>query len=463
MSSNPLLSTLYPTTPIEGAHLTELASLMMTAWDSSEIRDLDMAMALNIPPNRISHFKRAKSSIEGGAELDDEGKSVNGDGQIPMVHPNQAILIRLLMRYPHYASLVKRPSNAEVWELIQNFVPKPVVARRRGPMPSGNIEKKGFAPLFGRAAVSSYKMLPGEESANNGETSLPVARLQMLVMSRFADIFRDLYRHYAAEHMFAVDRKNPLYVPQARDWTILRERDSLTDWMPDAILSQFNADLQERWQAWFESQYLPVLRNEAISRGKDPEVTLRKGDWTTQEPVSDEEFRTYKASCKPITGSADYFTRFRTLTQTTSAEMFWVLGMQVKGFYRFRERGNQRIDASTSILIRYLMTHGNDLDYFVELPPTGEWLLQKIQAIDPDFKRFNLAPLFGASKMASYKFAAAHSECPYFARRLAMIFARELAASGPEIYWQIRECIEDEVRARGLNVETFWKEGRWHD
>ncbi|MDY6930235.1 MAG: hypothetical protein SWN10_24620, partial [Pseudomonadota bacterium] len=62
MSNDPLLSTLYPTTPIEGAHLTELASLMMTVWDSTETRDLDMAMALNIPPNRISHFKRAKSS-----------------------------------------------------------------------------------------------------------------------------------------------------------------------------------------------------------------------------------------------------------------------------------------------------------------------------------------------------------------------------------------------------------------
>src|SRR5690606_14097169 len=106
-------------------------------------------------------------------------------------------------------------------------------------------------------------------------------------------------------------------------------------------------------------------------------------------------------------------------------------------------------------------TYPNDLNYLVETPPTGEWLLKKIQGIDPKFKRFHLAPLFGASKMASYKFAAEYTDCPYFARRLAAIFARELA-KGPEIYWQLRECTEDEVRARKLNVETFWKEGKWH-
>lgn len=461
MSNNPLLSTLYPTTPIEGAHLTELASLMMTVWDSTETRDLDMAMALNIPPNRISHFKRAKSSMEGGPALDEE-ETGGADSQIPMVHPHQAILIRLLMRHPEYAPLVKRPFNEEVWDLISDFIPKPPAARRRGPSPKGGIEKKGFAPLFGRAAVSSYKMLPSEGSLTNGETSLPVTRLQMLIMSRFADIFREVYRRYAANHMFSVDRKNPLYMPQARGWTVLRERDSLTEWMTDEALNRFYVELREQWKAWFETEYLPVLRNEAVSRGKDPEVTVRKGDWINREPVTDEEFKSYTAACKPIIGSADYFTRFRTLTQTTSAEMFWVLGMQVKGFYRFRERGDQRIDASTSILIRYLMTHGNDLNYFVELPPTGDWLLKKIQAIDPSFKRFHLAPLFGASKMASYKFAAEHAECPYFARRLATIFARELQ-NGPEIYWQIRECAEDEVRARGLNLDSFWKQGRWHD
>lgn len=463
MTTNALLSSLYPETPIEGAHLTELANMMMTEWDATEIRDLDLAMALNIPPNRISHFKRAKSSIEGGAEGEDgaAGES-EGNGQIPMVHPHQAILIRLLMRYPHYAPLVKRPSNQEVWDLISDLLPRPLDnTLRRGPAPKGDVEKKGFAPLFGRAAVSSYKMLPGEDSSATGETSLAVVRLQMLILSNFANVFRDIYRRYASHHMFVVDRKNPLYEPQGRGWTVLRERDSLTEWMSEDVLSRFYTEVQAQWRTWTEDQYLPNLYNEAISRHKDPEEAIRKGNWTNPELVTDDEFLKFKAAAKPITGSADYFIRFRTLTQTTSAEMFWLLGMQVKGFYRYRDRGSQRIDASTSILIRYLMSHNSDLDYFIEQPPTGEWLLKKIQGLDPSFKRLHLAPLFGASKMASYKFAAEHNDCPYFARRLATIFARELP-KGPEIYWQIRECTEDEVKARDLDVETFWKQGKWH-
>lgn len=463
MNNDALLTTLYPKSPIEGANLTELTTLLMTQWSDIEVRDLDLSMALNIPPNRISHFKRAKSSIEGSGASEGEREN-ESNNQIPMVHPHQAILIRLLMRYPQYAPLVKRPTNQEVWDLISGFLPKPLDDKpRRGPAPKGDVEKKGFAPLFGRAAVSSYKMLPSKESASKGDTSLPVVRLQMIVLNRFADLFREIYRRYSANYMFAADRKNPLYEPQARGWEILRERDSLTEWMSEDVLTQFVNELQGQWQRWFEDAYLPVLRREAISRHIDPDIAIRNGNWTNTEPVTDEEYRSLSRDCKPITGSSqDYTSWFRGQMQTTSAEMFWVLGMQVKGFYRHRERENQRLDASTSLLVRYLQSYPNDLNFFVETPPSGAWLLKKIQGIDPAFKRFHLGPLFGASKMASYKFAASETECPYFARRLAAIFARELPR-GPEIYWQLRQCVEDEAKARRLNLETFWQQGKWHD
>lgn len=463
MKTNAPIASWYPTTPIEGAHLKELASTMRMTWSDIEVRDLDMAMMLNVPPNRISHFKRAKSSIKGGAD-DGEKELEQGidKNQIPMTHPHQAILIRLLMRHPEYATLVKRPTSQEVWDLISDFLPRPAEpVIRRGPAPKGDIEKKGFAPLFGRAAVSSYKMLPGDGSSSTGETSLAVTRLQMLILSRFADIFLDNYRRYASNHMFVVDRKNPLYEPQGRGWTVLRERDSLTGWMQDSVLTRFYSDVQREWREWFETKYLTVVHDEAVSRGKDPDEVMRKGNWTNNEPVTDQEFKQYKGHQKPITGEENYFSTFREMTQTTSAEMFWTLGMQVKAFYRFRERGDQRIDPPTAILVRYLMRNGGDLDYFVEQPPAGAWVFKKIQAIDPSFKRLHLAPLFGASKMASYKFAADEFECPYFARRLATIFARELK-NGPEIYWQIRECVQDEVKARNLDEETFWKQGKWH-
>jgi hypothetical protein len=452
-----------PETPIEGRHLAELAGLMASYWDDSELRDLDLSMALNIPPNRISHFKHAKSSVKKPAKAGAKQVEVAANHHIPMVHPPQAILIRLLMRYPQYANLIPRPSNSEVWELIAPLLPGsgPIRARE---IPEGadGIQKKGFGPVFGRAAISSYKMLPTDPSIM-GETSLAVVRLQMLIMSRFADIFRDCYRRYCAEHMFSVDRKDPLYESSARDWSILRERDSLTGWMTDKLLARFWTEVQGYWRGWFESHYLPVLRSEAISRNKDPDDVLVKGNWTNSKPVTDAEFLHAATDAQPITGSLnDRFSLFlKENNKLTSAEMFWVLGMQVKTFYRYRSRENIRIDAPTSILIRYLAQHPNDLDYFVEMPPSGKWLLSKVQAIDPTFKLFHLSPLFGSTKMSSYKFAAETDSCPHFARRLACIFARELPHE-PRIYWQIRECVEDEVRARGLNAKTFWQQGKWN-
>ncbi|KXS55088.1 MAG: hypothetical protein AWU57_512 [Marinobacter sp. T13-3] len=455
---------LYPTDPIEGRHLTELVAEMGREWDDHELRDLDIAMALNIPPNRISHFKRAKSSIEGGSEVEGEDRGDTAESsQIPMVHPHQAILMRLLMRFPEYALLVKRPTNEEVWELIKDMTPKPAVSqRKRAQGTEGEVEKKGFAPLFGRAAVSSYKMLPGEDSSANGETSLPVIRLEMLILNRLADIFREIYQRYAANYMFAMDRKNPLYEPASRGWTVLRERDSLTAWMTEQTLDQFYGEVKTQWEDWFNNVYLETLRREAVSRGKDPEEVIREGNWTAREPVTEEEYRSYPRSCKPITGSkASALSEFRESGNMTSAEFFWVLGMQVKGFYRYRDRGETRIDAATALLVRHFQSWQSDLRYFVPDSPDGAWILSKIQGIDPNFKRSQLAPLFGASKIASYKFSAEDTPCPYFARRLATIFARELER-GPEIYWHLRECVEDEVEARGLDLTEFWKDGKWH-
>lgn len=462
MSKRP---SLYPSEPIAGRHLTQLTAEMGREWNAhQELRDLDIAMALNIPPNRVSHFKRAKSSIDNASKQ--VGESDNApieSSQIPMVHPHQAILIRLLMRFPEYALLVKRPHNEEVWELIKDMIPAPAKKKRKDRRAtSGEVERKGFAPLFGRASVSSYKMLPGDDGNAGGETSLPVIRLEMLILSRFAEIFREVYTRYAANFMFSMDRKNPMYEPSARDWTILRERDSLTAWMSEETLRNFYREVRNQWKDWFNNVYLAVLEREAISRKKDPETTLRTGSWTNRNEISDKEYLSLPANCKPITGSeSSTLHQFRQSDDLTSAEFFWLLGMQVKGFYRYRERGEVRIDAATAIFVRHLEDWPSDRRFFIPESPDGSWVLQKIQAIDPTFKRSQLAPIFGASKIASYQFATPGNKCPYFARRLAAIFARELER-GPQIYWQIRECAEDEAIARNLDLKEFWKHGKWH-
>src|SRR5690554_2586259 len=65
-----------------------------------------------------------------------------------------------------------RPGNAEMFELISPLM--------SGTGSNGKMAgKQGYAPLFGRSYVSSYKMLAEAES-----TSLPVVRLQLLIVGR---------------------------------------------------------------------------------------------------------------------------------------------------------------------------------------------------------------------------------------------------------------------------------------
>src|SRR5690554_7919291 len=73
-----------------------------------------------------------------------------------------------------------RPGNAEMFELIAPLMP--------GTGSNGKMAgKQGYAPLFGRSYVSSYKMLAEAES-----TSLPVVRLQLLIVGRLGEMFREL-------------------------------------------------------------------------------------------------------------------------------------------------------------------------------------------------------------------------------------------------------------------------------
>jgi len=92
---------------------------------------------------------------------------------------------------------------------------------------------------------------------------------------------------------------------------------------------------------------------------------------------------------------------------------------------------------------------------------SGESILQSIQQDDPAFRTSQLGPMFGASRVMSYEFAADQHSSPFFARRLATIYA-EQKRRGQPIYSQLRECVEDELKARGLDSREFWRDGRWN-
>jgi len=449
----------HPSQPIKGQSLLNLKAVLESRVGGGEVRDLDLAMLMNVPVNRLSQLKRAQSSIFviGNIESEPDGDNEDGADEVPSLRPSQAILTRLLLKHPEYAPLPVRASNAEILDLIAPVMD--VIGGGGKKESSAQPRKLGFAPLFGRSYISSYKML-AEGDSGTSNTGLAVVRLQMLVIGKFARLYKSVLREYISTYR---DKQAFPSDEMFEDgWELLRERDSLTDWMSDPVYLSFVERVQDEWRKWFSNCYLEVLRDEAISRNIEPEIAIEKGKWTNTEPVSDEEFASYSRATKPILGRSDsLFSMFRESFQLTSAEAYWALGIQVKAFYRFRQRANQRIDAATSILVRYLFRYPEDISLFVEPPPPGSEILARIQQEDPDFRLGQLAPLFGASRVMSYGFANDELPCPFFARRLATIFHRQ-SVRGRPIYQELRECVEDEIVARGLDRNQFWRDGRWH-
>ncbi|MEQ9547824.1 MAG: hypothetical protein RIK85_17635 [Marinobacter sp.] len=450
----------HPSKPICGENLQYLKVMLEGVMGGGEVRDLDLAMLMNVPVNRLSQLKRAKSSVDvlGSArsaanQIDDAQGKVD---ELPSLRPSQAILVRLLLKYPHYNQLILRPTNPEMFDLIGRFMPfESKEQDGKGLVP----RKSSFAPLFGRSYISSYKML-SEDNSSSSNSGIPVTRLQMLVAGKFGDIFKTLLASYAQKEggriPLEIDRLEP------RGWAILREQDSLTAWMSDETYQDFSDELNALWSNWFQNQYLRVLVDEALSRDLTPELALTKGKWTNANPVSGTDFQKYSRNTQPILGNSEsMFSLFRESFGLTSAEAYWILGIQVKAFYRFRLRADKRIDAPTSILIRYLFRYPEDIGIFIRAPGKGSEILARIQQEDPGFRLGQLGPLFGASRVMSYGFANDDLPCPFFARRLAGIF-QQRALMGEPIYQQIRSCVEDELSARGLDSAQFWRDGRWH-
>lgn len=448
MARNPLI---HPESPIDGKCLMQLKTLLESRPDSGEVRDLDLAMLMNVPVNRLSQLKRSRSSIYAlGKQIDGEQDGVE---DVPSLRPSQAILTRLLLRHPEFAPLPLRPTNSDVFELLAPFIPS---EKQTG----GSVlksRKLGFAPLFGRSYISSYKMLT-DMSEGTQNSSLPVVRLQMLIVGKYAEIFKTLLREFLKDptktvHSLDQDLKEA-------GWALLRNRDSFTDWMDEDVFQSFNTELHRRFDQWFSKDYFGVLTDEAVSRDIEPEIAIFKGKWVNREAVQD--ISRYSRNTAPILGREDSpFSLFRESFGLTSAESYWTLGIQIKAFYRFRQRADQRVDPATSILLRYLFRFPNDIDFFVKSPPEGRWILEMVQREDPSFKLSQLAPLFGASRVMSYGFVDGSVQCPFFARRLATIFAEQYEKGLP-IYHELLSCVEEEVVARRLDPAQFWRDGRWH-
>lgn len=455
-----------PGEPINGSYLMELEALDRKGDAMQHMGNLtntDLAFLLNIPTQQLSALRTAKSS----ADVIDrrvnrntpasEGQRKKGQS-LKCIRPYHAILIRLFLKYPEYATLIPPyPMSSEVFRLIQPFMRKPGEPLNE----PDDRKRRWFGQLFGRSLIISYKMLSNDPHTQlNRNNSRPVVQLQTLVMLRFSKIFRELYSQYRDRFLPLKEQRNPLYSPESLSWDILRERDSLTDWMDEDLYASFETDLLERWRQWWDNKYMRTLRLEAESRDIGFEDVLKTGQWQTKEKVT--SFKNYRRNAQPIIGAdASLLAQFRDMTKLSSSEFVWLLGISPKTFFMYRKRPGQRIDAAASILLRHFYLNPEDLELFIQTPKAPLELLEHIREADPAFERKQLGILLGGGAIAGYNMTKPNAEVPAFARRAASLMTEHFNYSN-SIYWHIRECAEAEAVARGLNLKELWSGGSWH-
>lgn len=439
------------THPISGHNLKALHELLATRYPN--LNDLDFACILNVPPLKVNELKRA---VPGGRSNSSEAASDEGKTRARVMKPTHAILVRLLTKHPEFTPLPPEPTSREVWKAISPFMPRADGWSKQGP----GVNRIGFAPLFGRSSVSSYKLL-AEDDFLESSTSANVIRLYMLVMGKFAEIMVSTVTEYLEAHAPAsvVAEFKAALEP---DWTVMRWEQDVYRYIPaKGARDEVKRTVYDRRRAWFDL-YLSVLHDEAVSRDLDPEVAIKKGAWRNNEDVTDQQMRRYDPRQRPILGRySPELQEFKNgkYGDLTNAEFYWILGMQVKAYYSARSKGHQRLDAPTSILLRYFERQPRDFHLFMPEEMHANEMLSIIHAQDPEFVPMQLGALLGASNVVTYHLLREGTR-PYL-RRLAMIWAREKYRT-PNFYHILRRCTEEEVFARGLDIDEFWNKRKWN-
>lgn len=456
---------LHPDTPINGEYINILTALLdthsSTGDGSGRLVNADVAYLLNVPVPMLSALRKGPSSMH----VNDRRIRQNSD--VPKgapaqnhkcIRPHHAILIRLLLQHPEYADIIPaRPTGFEVYELIQAFM-RPAGEPLNEPGPE---QRRWFAQHFGRALATSYKMLSNDTTAlANRSNSRPVSQLHTLIMMRFAAEFREILGRFRDLYMTPDQAQNALTQPESQGWEILRERDSLTDWMPDDVYAQFQDQLYSRWCDWWDNRYMKTLANEARSRDVSLGEVLKEGSWGNHDPV--QSLKGYPPEAAPITGEdGSLLTSFRQLNGLGSSEFAWVLGISPKTMHMYRQRPELRIDPSVSILMRHLYQNPSDLNLLIHRPGSPRALYEKIKVIDPTFERGHLGILVGSSAAAGHSMTSPDAEVKPIAHRAITLLEKHLKVSD-DIYWHMRAATEAEAFARGIDPKALWEGARWH-
>ncbi|ONF42612.1 hypothetical protein BTO32_15515 [Marinobacter lutaoensis] len=457
-----------PKTPIDGTSIGVLQEFLaaQSPLSNAEARamaltNMDVAFLLNIQAQQLPGLRNAPSSLHVtdrriNRKVPAEKADRKQGQSLKCIRPYHAILIRLFLRHPEYASIIPpRPADQEIYELIQPFMRMP-----EHPLnPPEKDTARWFALYFGRSVATSYKMLRSKSMASQRENSRPVVQIQTLIALRFAKEFRELYEHYWQTHIPDSKRNRSMYRPQAWSWDVLLERDSLTSWMNQKLYIQFVTELYERWLAWWDYKFMQTLELEAISRSTTLQEVMNAGNWAAKGPASPPQSQ----QAVPITGApGGLLANFRALTGLSSSEMVWVLGISPKTYFRFRKQHDTHIDPSVSILVRHFYLNPEDLELFVPSIPKGDELYQIMTEIDPTLERKHLGVFFGCGTIAGYNMSRPDAHVPNFARRAASLIVRYRKESD-QIYWDIRDAVEREAKSRNIKLDQLWKNGSWNE
>lgn len=411
--------------PVSGDDIQLLMARLQA--EDPHLNNIDLAFLMNKPLMRISWLKGEQK-----------------------VTPSQAIITRLLLRNPSYCPLPAIPDSLEVFEAMKPFFPS-----------LGATSKREFSPRFGRSSVTSYKFLDEDPYKVKVQPGLTVNRLYMIVMTQFAKIYKQHMTAYLKEHatqaiLDQVINRWPL------DWTVLRtaEEDKKLLIKSKSDRAKLEAEIHKDQAEWI-GKYMSVLEDEAASRQLPYPEILRTGKWRVKEKFPADLPGKLPPNQIPVTASGMAYSIqvLQSQLSLTSSEVNWMLGLQAKSLHLIRKNEQNYVDPSVAILVRYLCRYPEDYDDIIPPSMNGEQVLQKIQRIDPSFKRSMIGPLFGGGYVSSYEFLK-NPQCPYHARRLSSIFAQQIDRN-PDFLRDMIECAEEEAFARGVKKEDLWKYGKW--
>lgn len=164
----------------------------------------------------------------------------------------------------------------------------------------------------------------------------------------------------------------------------------------------------------------------------------------------------YMAEAVQLRGSD--ISRFTKLNGLHLSEAGFALGINTAGLYA-KTSSEKQLSSTLSILLRMFSAFPQYMPHLV--PPPPEELVQKIQAIDPSFKKRYIGPLLGLNVNSSFRIMREGPEKASVTARHLMWVIDQVVSNTPEEWPTIRAIIEIEAQSREIPEGEVWMKGGW--